>query len=127
MAKRILLVDDSQSIRSLIQVFLMKHGYEFLEAETGERALGILKLVPADLVIVDVNMPGMGGLELVRQIRQHTKTSVRDTQVVLLTGDKDPDTRSKGLEVGANGFLSKPVSAEQLNQVVQNLLSAPPP
>lgn len=125
MTKRILLVDDSPSIRSLIRLFLVPHGYEFVEAESGERALSVLKIVPADLVIVDVNMPGMGGLEFIRQVRAHARAHVRGVSVMLLTGDSNEALQAEGAQLGANAFLSKPVQADRLNQLVGGLLSAP--
>lgn len=124
MPKRILVVDDSPSIRSLIRVFLVSQGYEFIEAESGERALGVLRLVPADVVVVDVNMPGMGGLEFVRQVRVHSKTHVRNARLILLSGETDPATRAEGLSAGADAFMSKPVTADRLNAQIATLLSA---
>lgn len=124
MAKRILLVDDSASIRSLIRVFLVNHGYDFVEADSGERALSVLKIVPADLAIVDVNMPGMGGIEFVRQVRQHSRPHVRGVPVVLLTGDCTPEIQAEGEKVGANSFLTKPVKVEQLTQLIGALLAS---
>ena len=126
MPKRILVVDDSPSIRSLIRVFLASHGYELIEADSGERALGVLRILPADVVIVDVNMPGMGGVELVRHMRTHAKAHVRGARVILLSADDDSTARAAGAAVGADAFLSKPVTADGLNHQISQLLHAEP-
>ena len=84
--------------------------------------LQIARVVPVNLIIVDVNMPGMDGLSFVKEIRGDTRPHVRDLAVILLTGEKAEDIKARGLEAGANGFLHKPVSAAQLSELVNQFV-----
>src|SRR5262245_40079731 len=72
----ILIVDDSSSIRSILKVYLMGLEAEVLDAESGERALKLARLLPLSLMIVDINMPGMDGLTLVDKVRHDSRASV---------------------------------------------------
>jgi CheY-like chemotaxis protein len=118
--KTILLVDDSATIRNLIRVYLMGMDFHFLEADRGESGLSIVSSEAVDLVVVDVNMPGMDGLTFVRKVR--TMPSARRVPVVLLTSDKSSDTRARGMAAGANDFVLKPVTSSSLRETVCRLL-----
>jgi two-component system chemotaxis response regulator CheY len=117
-----MLVDDSATIRGVIKVFLAPLGVDFVEAESGERALQVLKLVPVDLIISDVRMPAMDGLELCRAIRTHAKTQLRTVPIVLLTSDKSDKVRQDGKLAGADDFALKPVADSEICEVVRRLL-----
>jgi two-component system chemotaxis response regulator CheY len=122
MARTILLVDDSQTIRTIIKVYLMALQFEFVEAETGERGLQLARLVPVSLVIADINMPGMDGISFLQQLRADESSKAKDAPVILLTGEKGGDLEKRGMEAGANGFLYKPVTSARLTELVQSLL-----
>ena len=122
MSHTILLVDDSPTHRSLIKVFLMGRDCEFVEAGSGEEALEVLDRTHVDLAIVDVVMPGMSGLDLIRELRLHHDRGVRRVPVVLLTAETDEDLALEGMAAGANACLHKPVSSAGVADVVSKLL-----
>jgi two-component system, chemotaxis family, chemotaxis protein CheY len=122
MAKTILLVDDSQTIRTIIKVYLMAHAFEFVEAENGDRALQLSRLVPVELVIADINMPGMDGITFVQHLRADERSKARNVPVILLTGEKSPDLEVRGMKAGANAFIYKPVTSAKLTELVNQML-----
>ncbi|MFH0901199.1 MAG: response regulator [Pseudomonadota bacterium] len=122
MKATILVVDDSPTARSVIQVYLASLGCNFLEASSADRALQILRLVNVDLVIADIRMPGTDGVTFVRQVRAESKPWLRTVPIVLLTGDTSLETRRDGIQAGANEFLLKPVCEANLANVVQKYL-----
>ena len=102
---RILVVDDDSDARLLLRTILEGRGYEVIEAASGEEALR--EVAGAALVTLDLRMDGMGGLEVLRQIRSRLDTGV--TPVVVATGVDDPETEMKLFEAGADDFVVKPV------------------
>lgn len=118
---RVLLVDDSISIRNILKVYLMALKVEFIEAESGERALQLARLMSPNLIIADVNMPGMDGITLLQMLRMES-SALGKVPVLLLTGERDADLESRGLEAGANAFIRKPVAPEKLLAVVKQHL-----
>ena len=95
---------------------------EVLDAESGERALQLARLLPISLMIVDINMPGMDGLTLVDKVRHDSRVSVARLPVILLTSDRSEAVRARMREVGANDLLYKPVTAETLLAAAGRLL-----
>jgi two-component system chemotaxis response regulator CheY len=122
MPQTILIIDDSPTIRNIIKVYLMGSQFEFVEADGGERALQLARLMPIHLVIADINMPGMDGLTFVRNLRNDERAEVRSLPVILLTGEKSEQLRTQGLKAGANEFIRKPVSSAGLIEAVNRLL-----
>jgi two-component system, chemotaxis family, chemotaxis protein CheY len=120
----ILLVDDSATVRSLVKVFLMGHDFAYIEASGAEHALEILRARVPDIVIADINMPGLDGLSFLRRIRLDPRAEVQALPVILLTSEKSPDVRERALDAGANEFVRKPVSSSDLQQAIQRLLPA---
>ncbi|WP_434386094.1 response regulator [Melittangium boletus] len=124
MKRTVLLVEDSNTIRHILRVYLMKLKLDFLEADRAEQGLRLLETRPVDLVIADVNMPGgMDGLEFVRRVRSSEQAQVRDVPVVLLSGAKAPDLEARATEAGASEFVRKPVSIDALASVARRHLS----
>ncbi len=115
---KLLLVDDSPAIRSFIKVLLSAYPFEFLEADDGERALRLARIVPVDLVIADINMPVLDGLSFVLRLRASQEEHLRRLPVALLTADTGDDLEARAAEAGANFFLRKPVSGERLRSIV---------
>ncbi len=120
---KILIVEDTKTITSLLQVYLMGWGLEFFEAKDGEEGLRRARDVKPDLVLTDVRMPVMDGFELCASIRSDPE--LFQIPVVLLTTLKDEASRQKGRLVGATAFLSKPVAVEELREKVSSLLNLP--
>jgi len=118
---RILIVDDSVSIRNIIKIYMMQFRAEFLEAEDGDRALKLARLMLPALIIADVNMPGMDGISLVEHLRKESGPLCQ-VPIILLTGEREPEIQQRGIAAGADAFIQKPVSAPVLLETVQKLL-----
>ncbi len=112
MAKRIITVDDAATMRRLVGYTLRGVGHDVIEAEDGEDALRVLGSEAVDLVITDVNMPNMDGIELVRRLRALPK--FKATPILLLTTESDPEKKKQGKEAGATGWITKPFQPDQL-------------
>ncbi len=121
---RVLLVDDTRTLLSLIQVYLMGWQLEFHEAKDGLEGLAKARELKPALVVTDIRMPGMDGFELCAAIRADQE--LHAIPVVLLTSLNDETSRKKGKLVGASAFLTKPVSVDELRQTVGTLLRLPP-
>jgi len=120
MSARILVVDDTPQNVKLLHDLLVARGYSVATAATGEEALAKLENEPPDLVLLDVMMPGLSGYDVCRRIREDPRTAL--LPVVLVTA-LDPHTeRVKGIEAGADDFLSKPINQPELFARVRSLL-----
>jgi two-component system, chemotaxis family, chemotaxis protein CheY len=117
---KILIVEDSPSMRALVREALDADGYEVTECDNGLAALAVLGQVAPDLVITDINMPQLDGLGLLREIRQ--LPSFRFMPVLILTSESGADMKESGRAAGATGWLVKPFDAEQLRRVVSQVL-----
>ena len=118
--KRIMTVDDSSTFRKVLGHSLRSAGYEVVEAAHGEEALEELEGAPVDMVITDITMPGMSGIELIREIRARRRYATLPV-VVLSTVDEEEKLR-EGREAGAAGWITKPFQPEDLLSVVSRLL-----
>jgi two-component system chemotaxis response regulator CheY len=120
MGKSIISVDDSSTMRKMVSFTLKAAGYDVLEASDGADALNVLKTRPVDLVLSDINMPNMNGLELTRQLRRQPAFS--RTPIILLTTESDPAKKAEGRAAGATGWIIKPFNQEQLLAVIAKVL-----
>jgi two-component system chemotaxis response regulator CheY len=118
--KKVLVVDDSPTIRSIVQIYLMGRPLEFVEAADGARGLQLARLLGVDLVIADVTMPVMDGFTLARTLRSEPGPVGR-VPIILLTGNAAA-READALECGADAFVRKPVSSSDLNRVVSSLV-----
>ena len=120
-SKRILVVDDEMYIVNILDFTLHGEGWEVVSANNGEDALRTLLKFEPDLVILDVMMPRIDGVEVCRAIKAREESA--DTPVILLSAkDRDKD-REEGLEAGADLYLTKPFSPARLVEEIRNLLS----
>jgi len=119
---RILLVDDSPAILSFIKAYLVRLGCEFVEATDGHRAIRVASLMLVDLIIADINMPGMNGIEMVASLRQGDNPRLQKIPIILMTGDKSPDLEKRGRAAGTSEFILKPVDGAELSRTVERLL-----
>jgi two-component system chemotaxis response regulator CheY len=121
--QRVLLVEDSATMRAFVIATLeAEGGYEVIEARNGFEALRLLTRGPYQLVITDINMPDINGLEMIRYVKgspQHQRTPL----IIISTEGRDRD-RERGLELGANEYLVKPFAPEALMDAVRRLLGA---
>lgn len=120
MPKTILIADDNTEIRSIIKFTLQFKGYTVIEAEDGKVAFEILqKGTPVDLLISDIDMPNVNGMELLRKIRQELGNTT--LPIVICSGERDVDEEDV-LHKGANRMMPKPFSPIKLMEIVQALL-----
>ncbi|CAH2031213.1 HD-GYP domain-containing protein [Trichlorobacter ammonificans] len=117
---RILCVDDERLNIQLYRAILEGVGYTVLSAEDGPKALAVLDHTDTDLIILDLMMPGMNGIEVLEQLRRKPRTAT--TPIVIATAMTDRAMKLKALEQGANDFLSKPLDRPELLLRVRNLL-----
>jgi two-component system chemotaxis response regulator CheY len=118
MGGRVLIIDDSSTIRFITRVYLSGLGVEVREASHGRDGLAAIDAGGIDLVIADLTMPEMDGLEFVRQLRARPDPRQSQIPVILMTMEQAPGLREKLLAAGANRFLTKPVTNEVLRAAV---------
>jgi two-component system, chemotaxis family, chemotaxis protein CheY len=124
---KVLLVDDSAAILSFVKAYLLRLNCDFVEAGDGHRALRLASLMLVDLVIADINMPGMDGITLTTELRKSDNPRLQKIPIILMSGDKDPELRRRALEAGAQDFVVKPVDGMALATVVGRLLRGDAP
>lgn len=122
MPKTVITIDDAATMRKMVSFTLRGAGYSMLEAEDGIAALEVLKGASVDLIITDVNMPRMDGIEFTRQARQIP--ALQKTPILLLTTETDVDSKARAKAAGATGWLVKPFKPDQLVAVVAKVLPA---
>jgi signal transduction histidine kinase len=110
MQKKILLVDDEKDIRDVLRLPLTDLGYEVLEAENGEDALDLFRNVQPPLVLTDIKMPVMDGIDLLQKVKQENP----ETEVIMITGHGDMDLAVKSLKHDATDFITKPINVDVL-------------
>ncbi|MCY7353841.1 MAG: response regulator [Lysobacter sp.] len=113
-AMQVLIADDYAANRMVLQRLLQKAGHRVVAVEDGEEALSALEASDYDVVIVDLHMPGISGLDLLRQLRVMEAGSSRRTPVIVLTADVTPDAIQRCEQAGARAFIAKPVVASRL-------------
>ncbi len=118
---QILVVDDNPDLRTYVSSVLKRKGYKVRTAEQGAAGLEMTIAHRPDLIITDLMMPGVNGLEMIERIRQDT--DLQGTPIVLLTAKVDDETRLEGVEQGADAYLSKPFNDRELLAEVRNLLA----
>ncbi len=117
--KKILIADDEPDILEIIQYNLQNEGYEVLTAKNGNEAIDQAKRFAPDLIILDIMMPGKNGIEVCNILRM--QPAFNDTLIIFLTALSDEGTEVKGLETGADDFITKPVSPKVLVSKVNAL------
>ena len=111
---KILTVDDEMGIDSFFYEFFTLRNYDVLNALGGREAIGIVKKEKPRIVLLDIKMKGMDGIETLKKIREFDK----DVTIIMVTGVKDDETMAKAKELGANDYITKPLSLEYLEKVV---------
>lgn len=120
MGKLILAIDDEEHILELLSYNLESNGFRVLTAESGEEGLEILRKEAVDLVLLDIMLPGMDGLELLKRIRKNPVTA--ELPVIMLTAKSEEINKVLGLEVGADDYISKPFGIYELVARVKAVL-----
>ena len=117
MAKTILIVDDSSSLRTVVRLALNRAGYDVIEAGDGVAGLQALDKAPkVHLIVCDVNMPNMDGITFVTHVKQHPRH--RFVPVVMLTTEGEEDAKNRGRQAGAKAWMVKPFNPPQLLDAV---------
>jgi two-component system chemotaxis response regulator CheY len=122
---RALIIDDSSVMRKIVERALRQAGLDSLvihEAGSGTEGLEVLKSRPVDLILSDINMPSMDGLEFLRQIR--TQNLAPDVPVVMITTESSEEHVRQAIQAGAQGYIRKPFTAEQVKERVLPLVRA---
>ncbi|NDJ51729.1 MAG: response regulator [Chloroflexi bacterium] len=120
MTQQILVVDDEVGALTLIGIMLERGGFAVSKARDAYAALDELTATNPDLIILDVMMPGMNGIELCRKLRADKKTA--NTPILILSARGDPESVEEGLNAGANDYLSKPILHHDLLTKIKDIL-----
>lgn len=119
MPKTILIADDEEALCQILKKVLTKEGYRVLSAPNGRRALALLKREEVHLVLLDLKMPGLGGLEILERIRALKKGS---PVVVILTAHGSLSSAREAMELGAVDYLTKPFDLRDVKRAIQEAL-----
>ena len=121
MAKTVLVVDDSPTMRQMVAFTLTNAGYQVVEAGNGKAAVGKVNGgAKPDLVVTDLNMPEMDGITLIKEIRK--MPALKFTPILMLTTEASDDKKKAGQAAGATGWIVKPFNPEQMMAVIKKVL-----
>ena len=117
---KILIVDDSSLIRSVASGAVKEAGHEPIVAENGQEGLEMLKIHKFNLIFSDVNMPVMGGLEMIEKIKLHDE--YKYIPIIMLTTESNPELKEKGKELGVKAWMLKPFNKNKFFMVIKKLI-----
>jgi two-component system, chemotaxis family, chemotaxis protein CheY len=117
---RVLTVDDSRTILAMLHHTLSNAGFDVLQAEDGQKGLEILRREPVDIVITDINMPVMDGIEFIKQVRATGRHN--SLPILILTTETSQDKREQGRAAGGTGWIVKPFDPEKLISVIHKVV-----
>jgi two-component system chemotaxis response regulator CheY len=120
MTLRILTVDDSRTILAMLHHTLSTAGFEVLQAEDGKQGLDVLKSESVDVVITDINMPVMDGIEFIKNVR--ASGQYQSLPILILTTETSQDKRDQGKAAGGTGWIVKPFDPEKLISVIHRVV-----
>jgi DNA-binding response OmpR family regulator len=120
----VLIVDDEPMTRNLLRLMLERAGFAILEAEDGLKALEVVAESSPDVLLLDVMMPNMDGITVCERLRAQAETAV--LPIILLSARTSPEAVRMGLEAGANEYLGKPVSRNDLIRTIREVLQTVP-
>ena len=120
-SQKLLIVDDSPDIHELVVIWLAGEPVEFFSCETGEEALALAAQVRPDLILLDVELPGLDGFEVCRRLKSAAATA--DIPIVFLTGASSTEEKLRGLDLGAIDYITKPFDPAELRARVRSSLN----
>jgi len=120
MAKTIMIIDDSTSLRQVVNITLKGAGYDVIEASDGNDAIGKLDGKKINLIISDVNMPGLNGIDMVKKIKQMAQ--YKFTPIIMLTTESHDNMKQAGKEAGVKAWMVKPFNPNQMLDAVSKLI-----
>ena len=109
--EKILLIDDEEDIVRVLSMSLKSDGYDVVSALSGKEGLDVFKKESPDIILTDIKMPGMDGIEVLKKVKEINS----ETEVIIITGHGDIDTAIEALHYGASDFINKPVRDEALS------------
>ena len=115
---KVLIIDDEMPIRKLVRSVLKEDGYEIIDAKNGREGLELALEEDPDVIVMDVKMPEMSGLDACRELKKHAKT--KDIPVLILTGVEE--SKKEAVEAGVDDFLNKPFESEELRVRVGSMM-----
>ncbi|MBM4055756.1 MAG: response regulator [Planctomycetes bacterium] len=118
--EKVMVVEDNEKNRKLMRVVLKAKGYNVIEASTGEEALSMLKEQTPDIILMDIQLPGIDGLTLIRQIK--ADESKKDIPIIAVTAHAMRGDEQKILDTGCNAYVSKPIDTRELPITVEKYL-----
>ncbi len=120
MSKTIMTVDDSASVRQMVSFTLKEAGYNVIEASDGKDALSKIQNAELNLIVTDLNMPNMDGIDLIKNVRTNPKHKF--VPIIMLTTESQNEKKMEGKSAGATGWIVKPFKPEQLLNVVKKVI-----
>jgi CheY-like chemotaxis protein len=120
MSRKILVVEDNDRNRRLLKILLKARGYEVVEASTGKEAMDYLDSHNPDLILMDIQLPNVDGLELTKKIKSNDKT--KDIPIIAVTAYAMKGDKERILESGCDAYVSKPIDTQELPQLIANIL-----
>ena len=118
--KNVMVVEDNEKNRKLMRVVLNAKGYNIIEAATGEEALNLLKNQKPDIILMDIQLPGIDGLTLIKQIKASVIT--KDIPIIAVTAYAMKGDEQKILDTGCNAYVSKPINTQELPLIVEKYI-----
>src|SRR4030065_221532 len=115
---KILIVDDEVSMREFLEIMLSKEGHKVSSAGSGKEALNMLNDTIYDLIVSDVQMPGMNGIELLRNVKEVCP----DTTVIMITAYASTESGVEAMKAGAYGYIKKPFKVDEIKLIIKNAL-----
>ena len=122
---RILLVDDEPDIIEFLSYNLKKEGYHVFTALTGEEGIAVARKETPHLILLDVMMPGMSGLDVLNEIRNGSNKKIREIPVMMITAKSSTEDIDKALALGANSYVVKPFRGTTIREKVRTILELP--
>lgn len=113
---KILIVDDEVKACEFLKRILERKGYSIITSHCGEKALEMVKYEKPDVILLDIRMPGMDGIEFIRCVREFD----RDICIIMVTAVNDIDVGTKALELGAKEYVTKPIDLDYLETIIRN-------
>lgn len=121
--QKVLIADDEENIRNILDFSLSSEGFDVIAASSGEEAYSLAQTEAPALIILDVMMPGQGGIETCRRLKSESRTA--SIPVVMLTARSSRQDRDESKAAGADGYITKPFSPQKLIDTVQSILGVP--
>ena len=118
--KNVMVVEDNEKNRKLMRVVLKAKGYNVIEAATGEEALKLLKNQKPDIILMDIQLPGIDGLTLIKQIKASVVT--KDIPIIAVTAYAMKGDEQKILDTGCDAYVSKPINTQELPLIIEKYI-----